>query len=127
MPSTRRLRASSRLLRASAREMEGADREHLLDAGEAVTKAPELVAVGLDEEIQAIAIGELERLLPRARRFDVEESERHVCITFADMWVRSRMIPTKSREATCRHATLCAFKPHQAIDFYSFWRRYVTL
>jgi hypothetical protein len=34
----------------------------VLDAGEAAAETPEFVAIGLDEEIEAFAVGQLERL-----------------------------------------------------------------
>ncbi len=52
--------------------------EQLLLAVEAVLHPPELRAIGSDEEVQALAVGELVILLPLGRVADFEFLERHL-------------------------------------------------
>ena len=74
---------------------EGTYGEHLVDAGESVAEALEFMAAGPDEKVEAVAVGQLERLLPRVGRFDVEESERHVDITFVGTGIYPESYPQK--------------------------------
>src|SRR5687767_225170 len=56
---------------------EGAETQHVLLAAETIPKPPKLFAVGVDQKMQAVAVGERVRLPARFCVLDGEQSESH--------------------------------------------------